>query len=66
MAKYIVEMNLSVSYEIEAENEDMALDKAFEHWEKAEPRYEVYLSDEQSDDMTEEQYFGAISDYRGY
>ena len=66
MAKYIVEMALNVMYEIEAENEDMALDKAFEYWEKAEPRYEVYLSDEQSDDMTEEQYFGAISDYRGY
>ena len=66
MAKYIVQMWLETEYEIDAENEDIALDKAFEHWEKAEPRYEVYLSDEQSDDMTEEQYFGAISDYRGY
>lgn len=66
MAKYIVEMALNVMYEIEAENEDMALDKAFEHWEKAEPHYEVYLSDEQSDDMTEEQYFNMISNYRGY
>lgn len=64
MAKYVVQMWLETEYEIDAENEDKALDKAFEHWEKAEPKFDVYVSEEQDNDMTEEKYYGTISDYQ--
>ena len=38
---YSITIKAETTYEIEAENEEMALDKAFEYWEEYEPAYTI-------------------------
>ena len=39
MKTYCITLKAETTYEIEAENEEMALDKAFEFWEDYAPEY---------------------------
>ena len=41
MKTYEISMKAETVYTIEAENEEEALDRAFEYWEYYEPSYEI-------------------------
>ncbi len=41
MAKFEVLLQAETLYTIEAENEEKALEKAFEYWDSYEPFYEI-------------------------
>lgn len=41
MKTYSITIKAETTYEIEAENEEIALDKAFEFWDEYEPNYSI-------------------------
>jgi len=41
MKTYSITIKAETTYEIEAEDKEMALDKAFEFWEEYEPSYSI-------------------------
>jgi hypothetical protein len=41
MKKYRIEIKAETIYDLEAENEEMALDKAFEYWAEYCPDYSI-------------------------
>lgn len=47
MKKYIITVEKECTFEVEAENKDLACDKAKEMFDKAEATYYYYIEDEE-------------------
>ncbi len=55
MKKYVVEVYLESRYEVEAENEERAAEKAIEYFQECEPHVMVSPYEEDAEDYDEEE-----------